>query len=433
MIAARAPSAGRLSDAAASFRAEMGLPQDGPLIMSGHQAGFWHPGIVAKYAAVRSASADGASAWLVADLDDNQPLKIRLPRRGEDGTVRAETFDLAAAPTGHPDAPTGLLPVAQIVDAAPKELEPVAAALRHAAGGTPSLAAQAHAAAARLLDDIGVPPPKHTIFATAIGGTALFAAALEAMATDPAACVQAYNAAVAAHPHAGVRPLAADPGRGRWELPVWRVGPGQPRLPLTVSGREPLDPTAHAPRGLLMTGLLRAAGCDLFIHGTGGGMYDTITERWLADWLGMALAPAAVVSATLHLDLGLGDMTAQEAQAQIAHAHRARHDPAILGDDTAAAAKRAIVARIAALDRAHPDRPALYARMHELLEGVRSARADRLAEIEHSTDAARAVLRSREVLTDRTWSFVLHEPRAIKTLCASVAAAFSPAPTRLRG
>ena len=39
-----------------------------------------------------------------------------------------------------------------------------------------------------------------------------------------------------------------------------------------------------------MTGLMRLAGCDLFIHGTGGGAYDLVTEEWLGSWMGWTLA-----------------------------------------------------------------------------------------------------------------------------------------------
>jgi hypothetical protein len=56
---------------ATRFRRELGLPTGKPLIMTGHQAEFWHTGILAKYlAADAAAGALGADvAWLVVDQD----------------------------------------------------------------------------------------------------------------------------------------------------------------------------------------------------------------------------------------------------------------------------------------------------------------------------------------------------------------------------
>ena len=45
-----------------------------------------------------------------------------------------------------------------------------------------------------------------------------------------------------------------------------------------------------------MTGMARLAACDLFVHGTGGGIYDTITEAWFREWLGVELAPTIAVT-----------------------------------------------------------------------------------------------------------------------------------------
>jgi hypothetical protein len=236
--------------------------------------------------------------------------------------------------------------------------------------------------------------------------------------------VESYNAAVGERPAAGVRPLAADPARGRWELPLWRIAAGEPRAAVYIERGQALDPARHGPRALLMTGLLRAAGCDLFIHGTGGGIYDQISERWLGRWLGMTLAPSAVVSATLRLDLGLGGMTPGRAQAAVALAHRARHDPALLGDPDAAARKRELVQRIDALERGDPARAPLFARMHRALEEARAGAGERLAALDRSADAAAALLRSRDALEDRTWSCVLPQPAAIARLCERVAARF---------
>jgi len=411
-------SAGRLAEQAGGFRAQMGLTTDGPIVMSGHQAGFWHPGIVAKYAAVGRDAVGAATAWLVADLDDNQPTRVRVARRDERGVVQSVERDLAAGAAGHPDAPTGFRPVAPVTNKPAEELARAAAAMRGQGGRASSLAAQVHEAAAGLLEELGAARPDAAVYATDISGTDLFAAVLAEMSRDPQSCVERYNDAVREQPEAGVRMLTAR--EGRWELPVWRVGPNEPRVPVMVSGGERLEPARHAPRGLLMTGLMRAAGCDLFIHGTGGGVYDRITERWLGEWLGMTLAPLVVVSATLRLDLGFGGMTPGEAQRAIARAHRAAHDPALLGAPALGARKWELVERIAGLERGDAARRRLFGEMHELIGTARRNGAVRLGALEAERERGLAVLRSREAVEDRTWSFLLHDDAALRALIERV-------------
>lgn len=430
LVSSGGGDAGRLADVARSFRREIGLNATGPVIASGHQAGFWHPGIVAKYAAVQGAQAFGASAWLVADLDANAPTQVRLPRRGADGVVRVEVVELAGDGAGHPDAPTGLRAPVAVADGLPSELARVGQALSRARVGASSLAAQVHGAVSDLLEQAGCGQPGETVYASAICRTNLFAAAIEEMERDPARCVESYNAAVAACPDAGVRTLAADRDQGRWELPVWGIGFNEPRTPVVIDQGVSLDASVLAPRGLLMTGLMRLAGCDLFIHGTGGGVYDTITERWLRDWLGVTLAPSAVVSATLRLDLGFGAMTPDDAQKQIALGHRARHDPDLLADPDRARAKRELVDRIEALERGDPARRVLFAQMHALLKQARDSGSEQLRALDKQVELARGVLRSREAVTDRTWSFALHEEAAIEQLCAFVRGAIEAMPSR---
>ncbi len=412
------------------FREQIGLDVDGPVVASGHQAGFWHPGIVAKYAAVQGAEVFGTSVWLVADLDANGPTQLRVPRRGADGVVRPEVVDLAGDDAGHPDAPTGFRPAASVAADIPDELKTVGEALARARGGASSLARQVHGAAADLLEAVGAGRPGQLVFASAFCRTSLFAEVFEEMLRDPARCVETYNAAVAACPDAGVRTLSVDATRGRWELPVWRIGFNEPRKAAIVEKGQTLDASAFGPRGLLMTGLMRLAGCELFIHGTGGGVYDAITERWLRDWLGVTLAPSAVVSATLRLDLGFGAMTPDDAHRQIALGHRARHDPELLGDDQAARAKRRLVDEIAALERGDPARQALFVQMHAMLEKVRAAKGEQLSGLDARGEVARAVLRSREAVTDRTWSFVLHDGAAVGELCRQVREAFAGETTK---
>lgn len=429
-----APAEWRLREGAGSlraqkFREQLGLP-DGPAVMSGHQAGFWHCGILAKWFAAQAvAQRDGAcAAWLVVDTDDNEPTVTPYPAlRLGDG--RLESRPWQAAPGAHVRAGTPAGSRAPI-DPAPapesgrsvevpslvqRGLQRMAGALR-AQMGAASLAAQyAHAAADVIGEATGAEAPA-LVFASALAGTDLFSDLVGRMRDDPGACGRAYNEAVRAHPEAQLRELEISERRGRYELPLWRIEREAPRQPVYADELGAGEGTLAA-RALLLTGLMRMAGCDLFIHGAGGGVYDRVTERWLEAWLGESLAPAVVASATWYLPLR---ETPAPAPAELEQAlwarHAARHDPAMLGEREAGGRKRALAAEIAALPPKSPARAELYRQMHELLDAVRVRHGGEIQAMDARAADLRAQLRDRDVLLDRTWSFGLFPDERLRAL-----------------
>jgi len=73
------------------------------------------------------------------------------------------------------------------------------------------------------------------------------------------------------------------------------------REPLTVAPQGKLDVQQNsfiAPRGSIVTLLLRAFCSDLFIHGTGGGKYDPFVDRFAHAYLGVELPEFVVASST---------------------------------------------------------------------------------------------------------------------------------------
>jgi hypothetical protein len=441
------------SDEAAAFRRELGLPTDRPVVMTGHQAQLWHPGILAKYLAAdafaRSMSPGGgaATAWLLVDQDVNAPAAVRVPVRAASGDgaadARALRVEVWAADGGGAgggeDVPTGRRPAFR--PAALPVLEPgeryaaagvgpglarIRAALeRHAGAG--SAAAQVGAAVGELLEPL-LPGRGITVPSLALSRTALFAGVVERLRRDPAACTRAYNAAVAAHPRERVGLLKDD------ELPLWAMGQelGAVRRRVTVTSLSETPVEHLAPRALLMTGLFRMAGCDLFIHGTGGGGagghdgYDRITEAWLGEWLGSTLAPSAVVTATLRLRIAHAGPDAGELRRRRWAWHRAIHDPALLGDGAAAARKREFVERIRREREAEGggDPRAEYKRMHAFLEEVRAEHAAGLDELRAAAAGAAAGLGDAEIAAERAWAFPLYEDDQLEGLRAACAGAF---------
>ena len=444
----RRPDGGPIPHAALdSFRAQLGLPTTGAIIMTGHQAEFWHAGILAKYlaadAAARALNRAGqptSAAWLVADQDSNDPAVIGYPKRGLVRAAWKLRPELNAAAIDLPSAVQPPLrvppPLASDPAALAAHLDPASDSVRdglvaiaralHAHEDEPSAARQLAAALRDLLTPlIPAAATTPTIFATDLARTDLFRAVVARIAADPAACMRAYNAAVAAVPEANLRPLALVKG-GRVELPLWDLRPGEPRrrvFSTDLAGAAAIPTIRLAPRALLMTAALRLAGCDLFIHGTGGGVYDRATDAWIRAWLGPAtvLAPTAIVTATRTLALTTAPPPTPEAIAHAAWtAHHARHDPAALGDDAAASRKRDLVDAIAQAKRTGGDTATPFRELHTLLQGVATDHADRLGSLAAEAAALRTKRSAAAVAFDRTWPFPLHTEKTLRDLSTAV-------------
>lgn len=415
-----------------ALRRFLGLPTDRPIVMTGHQPVMFHPGVLAKYIAARAlaSNSDAHAAFLVVDQDETDPGAMRVPTVGANGVIGESTLRLLPAPG--PGVPAGF--VGPGAPRAPDEeslarspwgfvrqgAESVVNALR-ANASAPSLAAQCALASFDLMRPCaGDATP---VFASSLSSTALFERILTRLRDDPARFVRIHNEAVAAHSRAGVAPLASDDARGTHELPLWRVGAGEARRRVLS---DQLATSSLAPRALLMTLLVRAGICDLFIHGAGGWEYDQITERIAREWLGVDLAPMTLATATLRLPL-LSDAppTEREVAAGAWAAHRAAHDPSMLDDPRGADAKRELLARIGAAPRNSDERSALYREMHALLDRSRAEHAAELARLRDAADALRRRHDAAGLANDRTWAFPLHPRASLESLARGIDARFA--------
>lgn len=441
-----------LTEAQRRFRVQLGLPvsvgsQVDPLIiMSGHQAELWHPGIFAKVAAAHAVAKLATSrgitahtAWLVVDQDANEPHKLKYPALGTRGELLSRDWTIDPTPV-LAETPTAMRPAlgsGKPLSAVPADIADLALAARLgslreallAHKDAPNAAEQMTRVLAALIKPAAsLPAP---LLATALARTDLFTALIDKMLADPAACIRAYNAAAAAYPLSGIRAL----DETRAELPLWQLRQGEPRRRVLASALARTPREELAPRALLMTGLMRLAGCDLFIHGIGGGGlnentgYDHVTAQWFNVWLGAdmqqwggSLAPAVTASATLRLALPGPDAPSQEdiARAQW-RAHAARHQPSILGDAAGQQQRDALLAQIRTA-RARGEQPAVAFRaLHALLDQQRVRHAAQLATLD--ADAVAFKGRSAESLVrhDRTWSVALHDQAALRELARAVA------------
>jgi hypothetical protein len=178
------------------------------------------------------------------------------------------------------------------------------------------------------------------------------------------------------------------------------------------------------PRALLLTLLVRLGMCDLFVHGTGGARYDRAMERWVEDWLGLRPAPIAVATATLRLPLGPSGEPAVaivDAQREL---RRAWHDPEP-GDALPGPRKSELLAAIDAAGRRSPRRLAAFRQMHEELQRLRDAHADRVQGAERMVEIARRQALEAPIAGRRDWAFALYPRETIDDLAAAVNAEFS--------
>ena len=415
---------------ARGFREQLGIDGDAPVVMAGHQAAFWHAGTVAKYmsADVAARMSGARVAWLVVDQDENEPLVIRCPT-SSNGALEVRDVALGEA---QGRGPTGWREPARVIAAEPPDGAPECArrgigrmhdALRsHEA--EPSLARQVARANAALLGELGL--SGSIVHSRAMSGTELFASLVGRMKDDPILCARAYNEAAARFPDAGVRALQVG---ARVELPLWRVADGVRRA---VHSDDAGEAGTLVPRALLMTAMMRLAGCDLFVHGTGGagedaaGGYEAINDVWLESWLGERPAGrVAVASATVLMELGGADAPTSEAIAEAkARAHKARHEPSIVGDEAAAREKARLLAAIEDA-KARGQKPgALFGEMQKLLAAYRERHAEAFEALD--AEAARLEARAGEaaIREDRTWAWPLHDERRVRGLKAEIDRAF---------
>jgi hypothetical protein len=422
----------------AGLRVELGPlsgvlpPQPGSTIRiwTGHQAEFWHPGIMAKYLAaaaiadrVRAAGGRASVTWLVVDQDANEPWKVAYPAEVEGKLVKwvwnlpfaggvtasAATFSSDTPACALPALTPGVPPKAALQSAA-EGLEAIRAALtRHQR--EPNAAREVTKALCDLLEPWC--RPDDIVFASDLSRSREFGTIVNGMRADPVGCVQAYNAAVVQLPSAHVRPMQVQ--GDRVELPLWRIPtePGRPRRAVWSGELADLKNQELAPRALTMTAIVRLSLCDLFIHGTGGGIYDQITERWLSSWGKCGrLAPTAVVTATRHLPFSQKVRTPEEIARAQWRAHAARHSPGVLGDAKGEARRRELVGAVkSARARGVPPRREFEA-LHQFLAGERNQHAAKLQQLEHAAAVALEDSDIARVVYERAWPFPLY-PRAV--------------------
>ena len=402
-------SASPLGSIASETRSLLGLPTDRALIATGHLPNVPHPGILAKYIAAQmlAEKADGCVVNLVIDTGLEAVGQLDVPIGNAPTDLSAASISmleecegvLAIRPAARPvvfDAPQASAKVRA-------DLETIQLAWQAGEGRTAS--EQAACMVSTLLQEHA--PDIASVSAAGLLGTPLGLHMLDAIRHDPRACVEAYNTAARRHP--GVCKVLDT--SGDIELPLWVVT-GQTRRAAYVADLD--SPASLQPRALVTTAIMRGSVADVFIHGTGGWLYDEVMEAWMQDWLQWPLSPRLMVSGTVRLPR-CDDASIERGLAEIRDdVRRMRHDPAGAGGQGQSRDKKAWLAELAALPRGSDARRAAFQEMHKALSGAGDS-VDRLS-------AARV---SAKVASRRDWAFPLCSSVDINHLATAIRAELS--------
>ena len=319
---------------------------DRPIIVTGHQPAFIHPGVWAKHiVSMRLAHALGGVALnLVVDNDAPQGTTLAVPAV-EKSRVVLRNVSYAALPTG--------LTYEQLARLTPEEVARFDRAIRDALGkryGTSPMPVfiEALADAGNIGDGVDQSVAARRAVEAHLGVSVddrrvsrmWWSPLLLDMLRHAVPFSRSYNDALTWYRkefrvRGRERPIPDLAVRGdEREMPVWVYRGGEPRRRLFVAPRggsvrlladreeigvfvmddlrafdELISPLAGPgpwrlrPRALTLTIWARLFLADLFIHGIGGAKYDRISDAIIADYYGLAPPEMACVSATLLLDL----------------------------------------------------------------------------------------------------------------------------------
>ena len=439
----------------------------GPVILTGHQAEFFHAGVFAK-AIVADALAEvtgGVPVYLTVDSDTPKSTLLPTPQVRDNAAQRVAT----PIPGCVLDLPMDQQPpvatdqwrhfFAQLRRDVPLAGDSLLDAFEHGwfSECRPEITPvdgfmRAHIAAERALGLRGAVPLRTSRIAL----TPEFRSFAAHLLLHAERFRDDYNAAQAAYRRRRrvrslqrpVPPLARH--GDRVELPLWIVPQQGPRRRLFAARRGEIvvllaDNTpvgeigtdelrsnerhqhewpheTHGwqlrPRALTLSAFCRLLLCDLFIHGIGGAKYDEVTEDFVERFFGVPAPPMACATASLLLPLPAPDVHPDD----LNRARHARRDawfnpgrrladvPGALLDEHARLVREAQQLKDHA-PLAHASRRENYRALHACLHRIRHEAAPHLRTLDERIAVIEAQLRANEIAADREYFYALH-PRA---------------------
>ena len=443
-----------------SLRSRLGWR--GPVIATGHQAEFFHAGVLAKTiaAALLAQARGGTAVYLTVDSDTPKSTQIAIPDRGESGLERRQIV----IPGIDVDLPMESQRAARESDwtaffnalaTATSEVEMLSTfrGAFIAATRTGDLSGAFAVGQNAVLSSLDLPPVTCVKMSQIADGPEFrtFAAHWLANAAPFAAH---YNAAQLAYRERnGVRnwqrpapPLTIE--GDRVETPLWAYRATGARCKLFAARASSTSGAAvqlfadHTPIGtsdaladgwhirpkaLLLSAFARLVLGDLFLHGIGGAKYDEMTEDFIRACFGCEPGAMACVSATLHLlpPIGVsGELAAAE--------HRLRdfaYNPQRYGRDfpprmlldREAAITRVLKLRAERAPRAQ--RRAAFDSLRTAIGNLAAAAQPAHAALLADRDRLAALSRENAIATDREYFYGLHRRSELATLLGRIRAA----------
>ncbi len=456
------------------LRAQLHLA--GPLILTGHQAEFFHAGVFAKTIAAHAlvARVGGQAAFLLVDSDIPKTRQLAVPQVTSRGVRRVEV----PIPGCDPQRPFESQPrvsradwlqffasITSLFELGDRSLLPIFARawLTTKQPDPPYCDALARAQAA-VEEALGLTDVRE-LRMSQLSQTPAFRAFAAAMLLDAHRCAAQYNAAQTA-----CRLRHRIRSRGRpvppltvtdqaVELPFWLVRHGESRHRLFAAtrgeqielladdrpcGELRRDELAHAaasatpwpleragwtvrPRALALSAFARLFLADLFIHGIGGAKYDEMMEEFARGFFGVAPAPACCVSATLrlplpHSHLRRTDVAAARHQSRDLRYNPQRHlhgVPAKLLQQRAALVGQGLDLRLHR-PREHARRRLVFRELRRVNEQMLGTDPWRAAQYEQRAQTLEAQWRLDQIALDREYFYALHPQATVAQLVSAV-------------
>lgn len=431
----------QIMSAAREYTASLGVAAaawDGePIVMTGHQPEFTHPGVwIKNHLCARLARALGAVGLnLVVDGDVPREGELTFPAHAHGAFtshgVHFARTDSTRAWEEHTDKSSwqfdhlasevkDLLPVSDASLIIERFMEGVGECMTQAV----DIAHLMTLLRRRYEEKIGL--GNLEVPASVMCETRAWTSFVEAIAADTRRFATVYNEAVAeyrrvnavrssSHP---VPDLAIDDEHV--ELPFWVWTPGGERERLYAddarAGRK------VRPRALSNTIFCRLFLSDVFIHGVGGAKYDTITDRIIREYFGVEPPGFITASATVYLPIDV-EASKQEDIRRLRWELRDcvynadRHMPPELRRSARAEAlvteKRKLVSRNRHLRKTggaqtHRERRDLFGKIRTHNAEMTQLIDDRLAELKEELTRVEHHLGDRDIVQQRGYAFVLY-------------------------
>jgi hypothetical protein len=284
-----------------------------PIVMAGHQPVVYHPGLLFKNERLSCCARENNALAInvIIDTDEGDAGKLVWPLRQADSLVlKSATVSSSEGvfASQHVVSAQDVREVFQVMsaDLATSGLQRAAESAAEVSALYQSLAGQPMAVANSLVrwrfEDRAYleVPLSHLLRIGAVRDLLL------SWVSDYERLVSTYNSTLDAYriDHKIKNPANPFPNMrldaSSTELPFWLVGSKEREaLVITRAASFQLPEDRYlAPRGSIVTLLLRGFCSDLFIHGKGGSKYDPFVDRLAESYLGVSLPQFVVASST---------------------------------------------------------------------------------------------------------------------------------------